>query len=510
MSRKGVARRVARTAAVAVLLSGSTLFATARAQSSSEPLRPEPVELGVSTFNIEYGGAHVSFDKIVQAIRRGGADVVGIEEGQGHIPRLARALGWPFFSTRLQIVSRLPLIDPPDANGRYVFVETSPGRVVAIENVHLPSSPYGPGMARRGSSRAEIVDVERRVRLPEIRPFLRAGRALVEQGIPVFLVGDFNSPSWRDWAPEMVGARPQIRFPLRWPVSVAVERSGFVDSYRDIYPDPARDPGLTWWADRPDVPGWDPWKGAPQDRIDLVYAAGRAEATDSIIVGERGVPWVDRSVRPWPTDHRGVVSTFSVRPGRTPTLVAVERRLSDVGRDVLVRFHASQAPAGAVAVVPAGGDPIADQVAVLTTGGAADGTLAFVTDGWTPGSYEAVLLDGNAELSRIAFWLQEPGGDPSLETSAPTYAEGEPIGVTWRSAPGQRWDWIGVYKRGRDPRVAWYLLWLYTGATVEGQATLDASSYGPWPLEAGRYSVYLLADDGYKLLARADFEVVAP
>lgn len=509
MSRRRRARGPATVAALVVTLSALAPPTSANPDDATGAERAEPVELRVSTFNIEYGGTHVSFDKIVQAIRRGGADVVGIEEGQGHIPRLARALGWPYFSTRMQVVSRLPLIDPPGSGGRYVFVETSPGRVVALENVHLPSSPYGPAMARRGRSRSEIVDVERRVRLPEIRPFLRTGRAIVEQGIPVFLVGDFNSPSWRDWTQEMVGVRPQIRFPLRWPVSVAVERSGFVDSYRALHPSPERDPGLTWWADRPEVRGWDPWRGAPQDRIDMVYAAGGAKATESIIVGERGVPWVDESVRPWPTDHRGVVSSFTVRPGRTPTLVAVEQRLSDVGRDVLVRFHAPQTAGAAVAVVPSEGDPVADSVAVLPTGGEADGTLSFATEGWTPGSYEAVLLDGDVELSRVPFWLQEPGGDPVLETSAATYGESEPIGVTWRFAPGQRWDWIGIYKRGRDPRVAWYLLWLYTGATVEGSATLDRSSYGPWPLEAGRYSVYLLSDDGYRLLARADFEIVA-
>jgi endonuclease/exonuclease/phosphatase family metal-dependent hydrolase len=508
MGRKRLLRRLVPAATLSILVSAMAPLAVVRADDPTEPARVEPVELKVSTFNIEYGGTHVSFDKIVQAIRRGGADVVGIEEGQGHIRRLARALGWPHYSTRLQIVSKLPLIDPPGGRGRYVFVEPTPGRVVAIENVHLPSSPYGPAMARRGRSRSEIVDVERRVRLPEIRPFLRAGRAIVERGIPVFLVGDFNSPSWRDWTPEMVGVRPQIRFPLRWPVSVAVERSGFVDSYRAVHPDPRLDPGLTWWADRPDVPGWDPWRFAPQDRIDLVYVAGRARATESIVVGERGVPWVDGSVRPWPTDHRGVVSTFTVRPGPMPTLVAVERRLWDIGQDALVRFHTPQAPGGAVAVVPAGGDPASDQVTSLPTDGAADGTLSFATDGWTPGSYEAVLLDGDVELSRIPFWLQEPGGAPIVSTTEPTFGEGEPIGMTWRFAPGQRWDWIGIYKRGRDPRVAWYLLWLYTGATVEGSATLDRSSYGPWPLEAGRYSLYLLADDGYKLLARADFEIV--
>ena len=35
----------------------------------------------------------------------------------------------------MKIVSRLPLVDPPGGNGKYTFVEVSPGRVAALENV---------------------------------------------------------------------------------------------------------------------------------------------------------------------------------------------------------------------------------------------------------------------------------------------------------------------------------------------------------------------------------------
>jgi exonuclease III len=479
---------------------------TARGLATADP---EPIRLAVGTLNIEYGGTHVSFDKVVQAVRRGGADVVGVEEAQTHIPRLARELGWPYFSTRLQVVSRLPLIDPPGADGRYLLVEVSPGQVVAIENVHLPSNPYGPFWAKQGRTRAEIVDLERRLRLPAIRPYLDTAGALVEQGVPVFLVGDFNSPSWRDWTPEMVGVRPQIRFPVRWPVSRAVERAGFVDSYRDVHPDPTRDPGLTWWAARPDLPGWNPGRSAPQDRIDLVYAAGEATATESIIVGEHGAPGVDVSVRPWPTDHRGVVSAFSVTPGEMPVLVAVEERLREVGEDVRIRFHAPTTGTERVAIVPAGGDPATDATDERTTDGAMDGTLVVATDGWAAAAYEAVLSNDDGELARIGFWLKEPGSGSVVASERSTYTVGEPIEVSWASAPGQRWDWVGIYRRGRDPHVASYLLWLYTGATIAGEATLDEDANGTWPLEAGRYSAYLLADDGYKLLARVDFEIAA-
>lgn len=491
--------------AVAAVVIASSPLAGPRAVADGAA--PEATRLRVLEFNIEYGGMHVSTDKTLEVIRRADADIVAIEEAQGHTARLARALGYPYVSLRLQLLSRFPIIDPPGGDGIYVFVEVAPGAVVAFENVHLPSNPYGPFRVKQGYARADVVDLERGRRLPTIRPSLRAARALLDQGIPVFLAGDFNSPSWRDWTPEMVGVRYQIRYPIRWPVSLAVERAGFVDSYRKVHPDPRRDPGLTWWAARPDVPGWDPGAQAPQDRIDFVYAAGAVEATASSVIGERGSEISDLTVQPWPSDHRATVSTFTVTPGETPVLVALAHQLVTVGSDLLTTYHAS-GTGGSVALVPAGGDPATGTVSGQPTGASLDGTLAFATDLLEPGSYEAVLLDaGGGEVSRIPFWLEAPGAGPVVSTGKDTYDVGEPIDVRWSNARGERWDWIGIYRRDRDPHVAWYLLWLYTGARVEGQAVLDARSNGRFPLAAGRYSVYLLRDDGYVLMASSDFTI---
>ena len=58
------------------------------------------------------------------------------------------------------------------------------------------------------------------------------------------------------------------------------------------------------------------------------------------------------------------------------------------------------------------------------------------------------------------------------------------------------------------------MLWGYTRASIAGQAILDRTppsfGYGPqpWPLAAGNYSVYLLRDDGYHVLARNVFRVI--
>jgi exonuclease III len=491
--------------AILLLASLAASFATADRAAAA----PEPITLKVGEFNIEYGGTHVSFDKVVQAIRRGGAEVVGIEEAQTHIPRLARALGWPYFSERLQVVSKLPLIDPPGADGHYLYVEVAPGEIVALQNVHLPSNPYGPFRIKMGATRQEVLDIENRLRVPAMQATLDASAPLVAAGVPTFLVGDFNTPTWEDWTKRMVGVRPQIRYPVRWPVSLAVETAGFVDSYRTVHPNPRAHPGLTWWADRPKLFGGYPPNSAPQDRIDLIYAA-HATPTASVVVGEWNNPNADIAIRPpWPSDHRSVVSTFTVTPAPMPTLVAVQKALRDVGRDVVVRYHSPGGAGEHIAVVPAGGDPATQaQHTQPTTPGTTDGTVTFSTSGWAAGAYDAVLLNGaGSELSRIPFWLEPPDAGVQLSTGKPTYAVGEAIDVSWTYAPARRWDWIGIYKRGRDPHIAYYLLWTYTGATVGGSASLGEDAHGPWPLPAGKYTAYLLTDDGYKALARTDFDI---
>ena len=179
--------------------------------------------LKVMTFNVFYGGddydlqtgefcaktngCSATLDKVVAAIADSGADVVGLEEGEGNTEVIAKRLGW-HANARTQTISRYPLIDPPGANGAYVLVELEPGKVAAVASVHLPSDPYGPYAVRDGASAAEVIALEQKTRLPMLRERLEALRPIVDDGLPVFLVGDFNSPSHLDWT-EAVATGPR-------------------------------------------------------------------------------------------------------------------------------------------------------------------------------------------------------------------------------------------------------------------------------------------------------------
>ncbi len=489
---------------------------------SSAPPEPQasPMTLKVMEFNIEYGGTQVSFAKVVEAVEKAQPDVIGLEEAETNTGRLAKAAGYPYWSNATQVISRFPILEPPDAKGNYVFVQVQPGYGVALANVHLPSDDPGPQAIRRGASVEKVLAAENEVRLPYIQTELEVLPPLAEQGIPTFLIGDFNAPSWRDYTEEVVGTRDYMKYVVEWPVSKAVEAAGFTDSWRAVYPDPLKSLGLTWWAARPRVDGWNPGPNSPQDRIDFIYSAGPAKATAAQLAGEEGGPEVTFAVDPWPTDHRGVMTTFEVTPGPLPVMVAVSPQVATVADPVTATYKAAEGGAKTLAVVRAGGTPAdALESPAVAPGAESSGSLELATQALGPGDYEVLLVGAGDEVqARAPLWIQKPGAKPILTTDSTAYGSAEPIIVTWKNAPANRWDWIGVYEKGADdPNVDSYLIWQYTGGagsgtsagTVSGTLTMDKSTVEgePWPLPTGDYVLYYLLADGYEWVAKTEFRV---
>ena len=319
----------------------------------------------------------------------------------------------------------------------------------------------------------------------------------------------------------MVGTRDYVKYVVDWPVSKAVEAAGFTDSWRAVHPDPLESLGLTWWAARPKVEGWNPGRSEPQDRIDFIYSAGPAKATAAQLAGEKGGPEVTFAVDPWPSDHRGVMTTFEVTPGPLPVMVSVSPQVATVGDTVTARYVAPDGGATKVSVVRAGGAPAdaLESTNVPPTSTSA-GSVELATQAlFFPGDYEALLVGADGSVAaRAPLWVQKPGAKPVLSTDSTAYGPGEPIVVTWKNAPANRWDWIGVYKKGAaDPNVDYYLIWQYTGGagsgtsagTVAGTMTMDKETIEgePWPLPEGDYVLYYLLADGYEWVAKTEFRV---
>ena len=463
----------------------------------------QSVPLKMMTFNIEYGGDEVDFASVSKAIEAADAEVVAVQEGYAQIPAIAEDLGWSYYDARTQVVSQYPLIAPSDPSNPEVYVQLEPGNVVAVLNVHLPSTKFGPNRAAAGESVEELIDGERH-RVRAVEPTLSAAERLMSEDIPVFLVGDFNSPSHLDWTADAVGQREYVTAEVPWPTTVAVDDAGLTDMYRSVYPDPVEAAGDTWPASRPFVPGYNPGpKGRPSDRIDQMYSGGAITTTDIAIVGEEKSPITEIPVSPWPSDHRAVVATTEVTPGALGTVVSPSQRLVEQGSDIEVLYNATGSDAATLVITPqAGGDAVTSDVS-----DAASGQQTFATGGLEPGTYGISLQNtGGDELARTTVWVVLPDTEPTVTTNKPTYKVGEPVEVSWTGAPGNKWDWIGIYKEGADPNKAWYLMWQYTQATVEGSVVFD-DAVNQWPLKAGKYSAYILADDSYVKLGGTDFEV---
>ena len=462
--------------------------------------------LDLLQLNIEYGGTGVSLDAVIEAIETSDAQVAALQEGCGQMPRIAAALGWPYFDNRTQVVSRLPLLDPPAPSAGLVYVETEPGRVLAIINVHPASRGYGATRLGKGEPMRRVLQRERRLRVGELQPSLDAAVRLMDVGVPVILLGDFNAPSHLDWTDAAIGLRPHVTAAVPWPTSVAVEAIGLVDAYRSVNPDPVSRPGLTWPATRPFVDGYNPAAdGHPADRIDFMHVSPDIEVESVRIVGEAESAVSDLTITPWPTDHRGLLASLHASPVRPPAVVSVSRRLVTVGDEVVVRVLAEGIDV--VSVVSTPGSSEAATTVDIRPDESGVGGLDTTLVG--EGVFDVKALDRQRrELAGASLWVAPVGAVPELATDRSTYRVGDAVTVSWSWAPGNRADWVAAYARGDNPTYSKPLVKTVTGATVEGSVTFDqVLRPKKWPLAAGEYTMHLLSDDLPVSLASADFAI---
>ena len=473
------------------------------------------LELRVMSFNIWLGAAKTDLDMVIEAIEAADADVVGMQEPYARLRKVARALGF-YASPRTHVISRYPILEPAGTDGDFAYLLLAPGQVAAIANTHLPCCPYTPyRIVHKGMDRASALQQERNTRVRRITKQLAPLQDLLASGVPTFFTGDFNTPSHRDWTRPAVRSR-NLPYPIRWPVSLQMEAAGFVDSYRAVHPDPVADPGFTW------TPGYPPpfvYPGDVFDRIDFVWAAGSAETLASRVVGESRAN-ADIVVRPYPSDHRAVVSTFEVTPAPAPVLVSAAGERSRLGEALEVWFHAPGQPDEHVALLPAGSDTAVAE----TPTGAADGSVSLDTTGLEQGTYDVVLLDGaGTELARDTVVLVAEGQPPILTVADDTLEGDQRLEVSWSYAPGNKYDWIAVYREGVPSKArpcTWYAghctgvgylkAWRYMDARVEGHTRMGPGVRGAigWPLPPGRYDVRICLDDSNRCRVSTTFEVV--
>jgi endonuclease/exonuclease/phosphatase family metal-dependent hydrolase len=459
----------------------------------------DAVTLRVMSFNVWYGGEQVSLEKVAEAIRAADPDIVGLQEADRNLDRIAASAGMPYVDPRRRLISRWPIFDSgrcersvhgaspysttaldPDALHAWVMVR--PGKVVAVSNVHLSS----------GSG-------EDALRLAEAKPLEALGR-LGASGTPVFLTGDFNASSHLDGP--VSAARGGGDDPPSGAVTRLLSGAGLRDSYREAHPEAAARPGHTF---TPGAPHGAADTGRARIRIDYVFTAGRSETLASQVVGEAGGTDTDIAVFPWPSDHRAVVSTFRTVPDDAPALLAATPRRVQPGDTLQLRTWDPSGPGWTALVVPRGGDAGDAITGVRDMPHDWQRMIPVSTVGLAPGGYDALLVgEDGAILRRCAFAVATPGARPQVEAVSAAVRRGDPIRVRWRHAPGDLRDWIGLYRAG-ETDVSRYLGFAYTEAAFAGEVELPMDPREPWP--AGGYELRLMHDESYVVLATAAVSV---
>jgi endonuclease/exonuclease/phosphatase family metal-dependent hydrolase len=287
-------------------------------------------ELKVMSFNLWHGFGQVNdgFRKGLEAIIISDADIIGTQEtvenittGNYQVQELAQALGWyygPNASGDSGILSRYPITSNSDvgvARRITVRVTANPLREVIHYNAHLDYQYYGPYEAQKSGATAQKVLTEelKSQRDEEIATIMSGMEDDLNNAdqTPVFLTGDFNTPSHLDWTPAMASHHGGVSG-VAWPVSTAVHDAGMFDSFRDVHPDPVTHPGFSWSP---------LFVGDPQDRIDFIYYKGAgftpiaSEHFHTAIeetLGTWGGITEEAKKNTWPSDHGAMITTFKL------------------------------------------------------------------------------------------------------------------------------------------------------------------------------------------------------
>lgn len=163
-----------------------------------------------------------------------------------------------------------------------------------------------------------------------IRAIITDAQTERKNGRLTFIGGDFNEPSHLDWIEATKKLYDHNGVVMEWHNTKSLEQAGFIDTYRQIFPNPVTHPGFTFPADNPLVDitklAWSP-TADDRDRIDFIFYQPHPdlELIDAVIVGPKGSVVRNERVEEqsddpfvlpntiWPTDHKAILATFKLK-----------------------------------------------------------------------------------------------------------------------------------------------------------------------------------------------------
>lgn len=260
----------------------------------------------VLQWNIWQEGTMVpgGYDAIVDEIERLRPDFVTFSEvrnyhGTRFCDRIVASLRergleyYSFYSYDSGLLSRHPITDSTtvfpengDHGSIYRMVSEMGGREIAVYTAHLDylNDAYYNVRGYDGSTWEkipipqtvlEVLQVyDASQRDDAIREFIADAGKDIEAGRIVILGGDFNEPSHLDWTWETKDLYDHNGLIIPWTVPLMLDNAGYIDTYREQFPDVLSHPGFTFPADNPLIPverlTWTP-DADERDRIDYIF-----------------------------------------------------------------------------------------------------------------------------------------------------------------------------------------------------------------------------------------------
>ncbi|CAI5450460.1 unnamed protein product [Caenorhabditis angaria] len=289
------------------------------------------VTLRVMTFNIWNSGANVENgqQKIAKHILLVNPDIVALQETYINVTQnLTRMLGpaWksiehPNSTYPDTVILTRQLIIPNSifstdfGLGCKIMLRSGP--VVNVWNSHLHYASYGPYAAynKMVTDIGQIMSGELILRAPEVLRILSLPKfqnwLQKSQDIPIIFCGDFNAPSHLDWTTQT--EKMHGNWKVEWPATKLLEDAGFLDSYREIYPNVLENPGRSWSTVNKWNPEWNWSIPEPQDRIDFIFYKGPLIPFQSVLYSgyEKLHAIPNHHQNDYPSDHFAVFTDFS-------------------------------------------------------------------------------------------------------------------------------------------------------------------------------------------------------
>ncbi len=267
--------------------------------------------LRVMVWNIWHGGRrygkHVGVKRVIETIKDAQPDVVGLIETYGSGEIIADSLGYHFYliSSNLSIMSRFPIKKTIKAFRPFNFggavLDLGNGKELTVLDTWLHYLPgYSSNVENKDMTADELIKAEGKTRHAEVKQILKEIKPIINNSdkSPVVMFGDFNCGSHLDWVDKT--RKIHYDYTVKWPVSLAMEKSGFIDSYRELHVDPLLDPGFTWTPRA----ATSSTKYGLRDRIDYIYYKGGLKPIESKVIDYHPIMF--------PSDHAGVITVFEM------------------------------------------------------------------------------------------------------------------------------------------------------------------------------------------------------